>query len=246
METNPSVPHDEPVPAWDSYDAYIFDIDGTLLSSAGMVHYHAFQAALRDIYGCERDITEVPLHGNTDIGILRATTRLAGVGDEDFENKLEPALRHIREHARQNRHRITTKLCPSIPELVERLHASGKLLGLATGNLEAIGWMKIEAAGLKQYFDFGAFSDHHEKRADIFAAALAEARRRLGNRARVCFIGDTPADVEAAHRNGCVVIAVATGIHPYEQLLALSPEFCLRCCDELFTGDRAAPDSLSR
>lgn len=234
METNPSVKKQEPVPDWLSYDAYIFDIDGTLLSSAGLVHYNAFKAALRDIYSCVRDITEVPLHGNTDIGILRATTRLGGVTDDVFEEKLQPALQHIREHAELNRHRLTTNLCPSIPELIKRLHESGKLLGLATGNLEVIGWMKMESAGLKQYFSFGAFSDHHEKRADIFAAALNEARKRLGPHAKVCFIGDTPADIDAAHINGCGVIAVATGIHAYETLQALSPEFCLRCCDELF------------
>lgn len=234
MKSNPSLNNHEPKPSWLGYDAYIFDIDGTLLSSAGLVHYNAFQAALRDIYSCDRDITEVPLHGNTDIGILRATTRLSGVTDEAFTEKLQPALRHIREHAERNRHRLTTKLCPSIPELVRHLHENGKLLGLATGNLEVIGWMKIEAAGLRQYFQFGAFSDHHEKRSEIFATALAEARRRLGPEVRACFIGDTPADVEAARLNKCAVIAVATGIHPYEQLQTLSPEFCLRCCDELF------------
>jgi phosphoglycolate phosphatase len=232
VETNPAPC--KPVD-WLSFDAYIFDIDGTLLSSAGLVHYNAFKAALREVYGCERDITEVPLHGNTDIGILRATTRLAGVDDEAFAAKLPDALEYIRGHAKKNQSRLTADLCPSIPETVAHLHDAGKLLGLATGNLEVIGWMKIEAAGLRKYFDFGAFSDRHEKRSEIFASALADARRRLGNGAKVCFIGDTPADVDAAHVNGCAVIAVATGIHPFEQLQALSPEFCLRCCDELRT-----------
>lgn len=218
---------------WLAFDAYIFDIDGTLLSSAGLVHYNAFKAALREVYGCERDITEVPLHGNTDIGILRATTRLAGVDDDAFAARLPEALHCIRAHAKQNQSRLTADLCPSIPEMVAHLRGAGKLLGLATGNLEVIGWMKIEAAGLRKYFDFGAFSDRHEQRSEIFATALTEARLRLGNEGKVCFIGDTPADIHAAHMNQCAVIAVATGIHPYEQLQALSPEFCLRCCDEL-------------
>jgi phosphoglycolate phosphatase len=234
VETNPSLTNPEK-PDWMGFDAYIFDIDGTLLSSAGMVHYNAFKAGLREIYQCDRDITEVPLHGNTDIGILRATTRLAGVKDDVFAANLEHALAFIRTHAEANRARLTADLCPSISEVVSHLHEAGKLLGLATGNLEVIGWMKIEAAGLKKYFDFGAFSDRHEKRSDIFGAALAESRRRLGDDIKVCFIGDTPADIEAAHVNGCAVIAVATGIHPFEQLQALSPEFCLRCCDELLT-----------
>lgn len=236
MESNPSLTHREPNSDWLAYDAYIFDIDGTLLTSAGLVHYNAFKAALREIYGCERDITEVPLHGNTDIGILRATTRLAGVNDEVFAAKLQPAIAFIRDHARQNQWRLTANLCPSIPELVKHLHVGGKLLGLASGNLEEIGWMKIAAAGLRPYFTFGAFSDRHEKRSDIFATALAEAHRRLGPASRVCFLGDTPADIEAAHANQCAVIAIATGIHTYEQLQALSPEFCLRGCNELLAS----------
>lgn len=235
MSTVETIPAPSKPADWLAFDAYIFDIDGTLLSSAGLAHYNAFKAALREVYGCERDITEVPLHGNTDIGILRATTRLAGVDDEAFAARLPEALDFIRMSAKQNQSKLTADLCPSIPEMVAHLHGAGKLLGLATGNLEVIGWMKIEAAGLRKYFDFGAFSDRHEKRSEIFASALADARRRLGDGARVCFIGDTPADVDAAHVNGCAVIAVATGIHPFEQLQALSPEFCLRCCDELLT-----------
>jgi phosphoglycolate phosphatase-like HAD superfamily hydrolase len=232
VETNPA--NNKPAD-WLDFSAYIFDIDGTLLSSAGMVHYNAFKAALHEIYGCHRDITEVPMHGNTDIGILRATTRLAGVDDDTFAARLPEALEFIRNHAKQNQSRLSANLCPSIPEMVAHLHGTGKLLGLATGNLEVIGWMKIEAAGLRKYFDFGAFSDRHEKRSEIFATALTEARRRLGEDARVCFVGDTPADIDAAHTNGCAVIAVATGIHPFDQLQALSPEFCLRRCDELLT-----------
>src|ERR1051326_6441295 len=67
---------------WDSADAYLFDIDGTLLNSRDAVHYFAFRTAIRDVLGIEASIEGVPVHGNTDVGILRAVLCRAGVQDE--------------------------------------------------------------------------------------------------------------------------------------------------------------------
>ncbi len=221
---------------WLAYDAYVFDIDGTLLNARDLVHYNSFQGALREIYGCDRDITEVPLHGNTDIGILRATTRLGGIDDDTFEAGLQDALSWMRNSTVKNAAGFRPEVCPAIPSMLQAIKQRGKLLGVATGNLEQVGWPKLEAAGLKQYFDFGCFSDHHEQRADIFRCAATEARRRLGPQATVCFVGDTPNDIAAARANGGAVIAIATGIHSHETLQALVPDFCLRSCEDLFTA----------
>lgn len=224
----------EPQPEWLRFDAYVFDIDGTLLNSRDLVHYRAFKSVLRDVYGCERDITEVPLHGNTDIGILRATTKLAGIDDEEFARELPRALAGMRDVVISTAAEFCAEVCPSIPAFLELLKERGKMLGVATGNLEEIGWPKLEAAGLRSFFQFGAFSDHHERRTDIFCTAVKTARARAGASASVCFVGDTPSDIEAAHENNCPIIAVATGIYPFERLQPLGPDFCLRSCDELF------------
>lgn len=219
---------------WLAFDAYVFDIDGTLLNARDLVHYHSFQQALREVYGCERDITEVPLHGNTDIGILRATTRLAGINNQVFEERLQEALAKMRASTSKNAADLRCEVLPSICDVLTTLHGRGKLLGVATGNLEEVGWPKLAQAGLKQYFNFGCFSDHHEQRSEIFRNAAEEARRRLGPTAAVCFVGDTPNDIAAARANHAPIISVATGIHSYEALLALKPDFCLRTCDDLF------------
>ncbi len=224
---------DEP---WLAYDAYVFDIDGTLLNGRDLVHYNSFQEALREVYGCHRSITEVPLHGNTDIGILRATTRLDGIRDEVFEAGLQEALTRMRASTAKNTAGFRCEVCPGVSDLVSILRERGKMLGVATGNLEQVGWPKLAAAGLKQYFHFGCFSDHHEQRADIFRNAAQEARKRLGTQATVCFVGDTPNDIAAARANQSPVIAVATGIHSYETLQEHHPDYCLRTCGDLFTA----------
>jgi phosphoglycolate phosphatase-like HAD superfamily hydrolase len=128
---------------------------------------------------------------------------------------------------------IRVQLCPSIRELLERLHASGKLLGVASGNLETIGWTKLKAAEIRDFFSFGCFSDTAELREDIFRMGVAKARRQLGNNASVCVVGDTPSDIQAARKAGIPVISVATGFYPYDELSRLEPDRCLTCCTEL-------------
>jgi len=242
-------------PPWLAYDCYVFDIDGTLLNSRDLVHYRAFQTALRDVYGCTRDVSEVPVHGNTDIGILRATVRLCCIDDQTFEERLHEALAAMRRSAHANTIDFRLEICPAIPKLLETLRQRGKLLGVATGNLADIGWPKLASAQLKHYFNFGSFSDLapsdspypttasitrrgsvYEQRSEIFANAVREARRLLGPQARVCFVGDTPIDISAAKANDCPIIAVATGIYSFEQLSKLEPDFCVPCCADLFTA----------
>jgi phosphoglycolate phosphatase len=214
-------------------DAYLFDIDGTLLNTRDAIHYYAFRNALKEIYGFDATIDGVPVHGNTDIGILRAVCRLQGVTDEDFERQLPRINQMMSAEVQQRQSEIRADVCPSILDLLQRLHDAGKLIGVVTGNFEKIGWTKLSATGLRKFFDFGSFSDQTERRADIFRNGLAEVRRRLGPEATSYVIGDTPSDIEAAKEVGVPIIAFATGIYPLEKLQSLAPDLCLSCCSEL-------------
>jgi phosphoglycolate phosphatase len=218
---------------WDAADAYLFDIDGTLLNSRDGVHYNAFQNAVRRFFGVPPNLDRVPLHGNTDPGIIRAVLRQSGISDADIDAKLAPMMASMCAEAEQNAAEMRPELCPSIEELVKRLHVAGKLLALASGNLETIAWKKLEASGLRPFFDFGSFSDHRELRADIVRWGVHEARRRLGNAAAVYVVGDTPSDIQAARAAGVPVIAVATGIFSLQELRSHQPDLCISCCTEL-------------
>jgi phosphoglycolate phosphatase len=222
-----------PPARWIAADAYLFDIDGTLLNAYGGAHYNAFHSALETCLGLTCKIDGVPLHGNTDRGILRAVSRREGLPDAQLDERMTAVLAHMCAEVERNRHMIRAELCPGISALLEHLRNAGKLLGVASGNLAAIGWLKLEAAGLRDYFSFGAFSDHHELRTEIFGNAVTEVRSKLGHDARVCVVGDTPFDVKAAKEVGIPVIAVATGIYTCEQLQQDSPDICVATCEEL-------------
>ena len=221
------------LPAWATADAFLFDIDGTLLNTRDGVHYFAFRTAVRRFFGVEATIDGVPVHGNTDLGILRAVLRREGISDQEFEAKLPELMSTMCEEVQRNAAQIRIEICPSIPELLARLHAAGKLMGIVSGNLEPIGWTKIAVAGLRRYFAFGAFSDQHELRETIFQHGIEEARRRLGAAATVMVIGDTPSDIAAARKAGVPIVAVATGIFAREELRSLEPDLCVACCTEL-------------
>jgi phosphoglycolate phosphatase len=215
-------------------DAYIFDIDGTLLVTKDLVHWNALHQAMIEAYGVDTTIEGIPYHGKTDLSILRAAVGRAGVSDSDFEGKLPVALDVVCREVEANHLQLAPQVCLGIVQMLESLKANGKLIGVASGNLETVGWHKIDAAGLKHFFSFGFFSDHHESRAEIFRNALDHVRSQLGLAARVCFIGDTPSDVEAAKEVGAQILAVASGTFSLEELTACSPDSCVSHCGEFF------------
>ena len=218
---------------WKDSDAYLFDIDGTLLLSKDRTHRYALHRAMLDVYGVETTIDGIAYHGKTDVGILRAALERAGIATDVINQGMPQALEVVRLDATEKAERFTPNVLPGIREVLECLRDSGKLLGVASGNLELVGWLKVKAAGLREFFEFGRFADNCELREDIFREGVAEVRRRMGVSARVCFVGDTPDDVRAARCAGGRVIAVGTGIFKVEDLASHGPDATIGCCSEL-------------
>lgn len=214
-------------------DVYVFDIDGTLLNSRDLVHWNAFRRGMIEAYGVDATIEGIPCHGMTDISILRAALTRAGIENGEFEAQLPHAIEVLCREVERNKEDFRPEVCPGVKDLLHALESSGHLLGVASGNLESVGWHKIAAAGLREFFSFGSFSDRSETRAGIFRNATREAERRLGFGASVCFIGDTPADIHAAKEVGALVVAVATGIFSVHQLQACDPNVSITHCSEL-------------
>ena len=125
--------------------------------------------------------------------------------------------------------RLERKVCPGVRRLLGRLHRRGAVIGLVTGNLSRIGWRKMERAGLRRYFRFGAFAEFAKDRAGLVRLAIREARREkwIQRNSSIWMIGDHPNDVLAAKANGIRVLAVGTGIVQMDELRAHKPDLCL-------------------
>src|SRR5205807_9907487 len=133
---------------WTASDCYLFDIDGTLLNSRDAVHYHAFHRAVAQVFGLNFHLDGVPVHGNTDVGILRAYLENAGVPEDDWGPRLPEVLELMSAEVERNSAELRPEICPSVVELIQQLSARDKLLGIASGNLERVGWAKLQACGL--------------------------------------------------------------------------------------------------
>jgi phosphoglycolate phosphatase-like HAD superfamily hydrolase len=225
----------EPGFVWDAQDAYLFDIDGTLLRSRDRIHVDSFAASVQRVTGFEVTLAGIVLQGNTDTGILREACLQAGISPEVLEEHTGAILEAMGKTVAEQRHAMDLIRMPGVEDALRHLARRGALLGVATGNLEMIGWMKVEQAGLREWFRFGGFSDHFPIRSELIGHAASKAREMAGTSARVCVVGDTPRDIEAARANSLPVIAVATGRYGFEELLELKPEACATSLADLLT-----------
>lgn len=230
----------EPGFAWDDQTAYLFDIDGTLLRSRDRVHFDSVATSVRRVTGLEISLSNVSIHGNTDTGILREACRQAGIPSEVLEPQVAAILQAMGQNVAERRGELDLILMPGVKDALSHLAKKGALLGVATGNLETIGWIKIEAAGLREWFRFGGFSDDFPVRSELIGHAAAKARDLSGPDASVCVVGDTPRDIEAARANGLSVIAVATGHYGFDELLAHKPSVCATSLADLVAATGTA------
>jgi phosphoglycolate phosphatase len=225
IETQPSVFQRRDF-RWDEQDAYLFDIDGTLLRCRDRVHIDSFLSSVRSVMGRELALEGVTLSGNTDPGILHDAFRLAHLEDAHWQPHLEAILQQMREDVAARYGEFKIDKMPGVDEVLQHLRSKGAAIGIATGNLESIGWLKIEFLGLRHWFTFGGFSDRYVSRAEMIAHAASQARVQCGPNASVCVVGDTPSDITAAHANNLPAIVVATGRYSFEQLIERQPDAC--------------------
>jgi phosphoglycolate phosphatase len=213
----------------------LFDIDGTLVRRAGPHHREALVYAIRRIAGLETTTEGIPVQGMLDPDIVRVMMRAAGVRNGEIRAAMPAVLHAAETYYLRVCPPLTEKHCPGVVPVLERLTRRGVLLGLVTGNLTRIGWRKLQRAGLRDYFLFGAFGEMARTRAGLAKIAIREARAKnwIGRGEPVSLIGDAPQDIEAARANRLRAISVKTGITPVEELEALRPDVLLRDLREL-------------
>jgi phosphoglycolate phosphatase-like HAD superfamily hydrolase len=210
----------------------LFDVDGTLIDTAGAGR-SAVEAAFREVFrrdASDLDGVRVPYAGRTDPVIFRAVSEALGIAAERFEAArcllFETYVTRLAEVLAEPDPR--RRVLPGVAALLEALHGHPRIhVGLLTGNLERGARAKLEPFGLNAYFPTGGFASDSEDRRTIARIAADRLRRRTGADApshRTWVVGDTALDVDCARANGFRSLAVGTGGAGDEEMARWEPD----------------------
>ena len=226
----------------------LWDIDGTLVSTAGHGRY-AFFEAFETVFGRPvEDDPPIAMGGRTDHSIAAEIMAMGGV--EDGERHLPAMYEALHDALRARAGAIAAEggPQPGVADAIRAIDARGDAIqSLLTGNIEPNAHVKLAAFGLDELveMDIGGYGSDHGVRSELVGIARGKALAKHGvdiPPERVTLIGDTPLDIEAAHANGARAIAVATGPYTVEELEQAAPEAAL----EDLTDTAALLDALSR
>ena len=202
----------------------LFDIDHTLLD-VGDTHKAAFAHAFKRVLGLDLDYSTWKVHGYTDLQIIEEFMDKFGI-EKDSEKIREIIKVMIDYFERQDiSHSF---LLDGALELVTELKKNDEvILGLVTGNIEEIAYIKLKHLDMDEYFVLGGFGHISIVRRDLVIDAIEKAEEKFGPilKLDVTIIGDTIHDITAAKDAGVKVIAVSTGAYSNDELNEKNPDY---------------------
>ena len=207
----------------------LFDIDGTLLLTAGAGR-RAITRALSDEVADPAAFAGIRFDGKTDPQIVAEMLAMAGQ-EEAHESERVRRLceRYVGLLALElERPTTRTTVMPGVGPLLDRLERrAGVLLGLLTGNLAEGAALKLRSAGIDPArFRIGAYGSDAAHRPALPPIAARRAEQYFGrvpSGPEVVIIGDTPADIQCGSGISARAVAVATGGFSVAELAACGP-----------------------
>lgn len=203
----------------------LFDVDGTLLQVNGGAR-RAVVRAVSAVTDQPVSVDGVSFSGRTDPNIFRDVLRANGIADPDAV--LDTVLDHYVEAAQETIRPDHVTPLPGVNTLLSILaDRTDVLLGLVTGNVEAVAYHKLRKADLAEYFAVGAFGSDHADRTALPRLAARRAAAHAGRSfppARTVVIGDTRHDIRTARATGAQAVSVCTGRVARRDLSAQTPD----------------------
>lgn len=204
------------------YEFYVFDLDGTLIDASEPIG-HGLVYALKEagIEGIKAEETYGwigrPLSEIFDAYLLHHQERTA---DAETFARMVQAYRDGHDALFPERVRMYT----GVKETLRALRAGGKRLAIATTKYQEAAEFVARGMGLDSLVDavLGTEPDKPVKPDPHVIQLALDALQ--ADPARTLVVGDTDADVEAAHAAGCHAAAVSYGFGEEDALRDASPE----------------------
>jgi phosphoglycolate phosphatase len=204
----------------------LFDIDKTLLVGSSF-HYEALKNALSEVYEIEDPKSLRNMQGMTDLKIICTTLSMENVALKTIKSGLNQCMQLMYQNFKHALNKKDLTVLDGVRPLLEDLEDQEIPMGLVTGNMEAIAWLKLEKVGLNQYFQFGGFGDRVLNRSGLVKNALKESQEKLGliDKQNIFLIGDTPRDIVGGQKFDVNTIGVATGDFSMEELFVAGADY---------------------
>ena len=188
-----------------TWSPVLFDLDGTIVDSAADITdslAHMFTELGLDVPSDDvlRSYVGPPL-----LDSLRLT---AGFDDEEAWEALNVYRDHYADHV------LSSPVFPGVAGVLDRLHAAGVPIALATSKPETMARAVLDHADLSKYFTVitGASDDEElSTKADVVAEALRRLRAQGIDTENAVMVGDRGYDTLGALANGVPTILVEWG-----------------------------------
>ena len=203
------------------FKGIIFDIDGTLTSTNELI-FASFNHITEKYLGRKYSSDEIiSLFGPTEDQILH---EMCG---ENFEQ----ARKEYYDFYSTNHH--MADLYPGIVEILVQLKEKNILLSIYTGKGRKAAIITLKKLEIHNYFDLIITGDDvkvHKPSAEGINIFLDQFSL---SKDEVLMIGDSPADVKAAHAAGVKVASVLWDSYSKEKVLTLKSDFVFHSVEEL-------------
>lgn len=212
-------------------DLIFFDINGTLIKRDERTDI-PYSNAVNALLGVSRAMEGVDTSARSDRDVLIEVLERHGqkYSPKKWDEFMELYAEELTVFAKTDVWRASADAVP----FVRALRSRGWPMALITGELSLGARCKLEKIGLWNCFLTGGYGEDGLKRFDIADTALRRAREITGREFDTLYvIGDTVLDIETAAHLGAVSIAVTTGSHSRERLLASNPDHCVDRFSEL-------------
>ncbi|MGC8764802.1 MAG: HAD family hydrolase [Brevinematia bacterium] len=209
-------------------NAYLFDIDGTLLYARGIGKL-AFEIAIKNTFGSSYSLEKEDFSGRTDKDILFSFLERMNLKESEIIYLLpqlyENYLIEFEKLAESNKSSFL--VFPGVREILKGL--KGECIGLLTGNLIKSAYIKLRIAMIEEFFPYGvgAFGNESRNRTKLLPIAIKRMKEyyKVDNFNKVWVIGDSSKDIICAKENKAFSLIVATGKEKKEELAKYSPDY---------------------
>jgi len=208
------------------FPVVLFDLDGTVVDSGGMILASMRHATL-EVLG--REYTDEELMKS--VGGPGLDAQMAALDPE----RVDELVSVYRAHNEPLHEEL--RCCTGMEDVLERLHAEGRRLGVVTAKRRATVELAFAAVPLGHLFDTIVGGDETERHKPDPAPLLLGAERLGAKPEETAYVGDSPFDVRAAKAAGMASIAVTWGrIHDRSRLEQEEPDAIVDTAEELLAA----------